>query len=531
VGLLTTTDKEASLSGADEFLPAELDIGERKTLRTLRAFGAIGSVLLAIGSVGAGAAPVVDPALTVPVLGELTHLPALALAVAVAGLGMLIIGWLLLGRFVTPGRARTAGGKDLRTTLLLWVAPLAVIPPLFSRDVYSYLAQGAITHRGLDPYTVGPAAALGPAHALTANVSTYWRGTPAPYGPLALRLGDWIAGLTRENVVAGILLHRLVALAGFGLVVWALPRLARRFGVEPSAALWLGAANPLVLFHLVAGAHNDSLAIGLMMAGFALGVSRLPVGGAKVPGEFLYAGLGAAVITLGVAVKLNAVLALPFLVVMVAARWGGRWRDLLRAAAPMIAVFAAVLVGASLGSGLGFGWLGAFSTPGLVRSWISPTSELGQVSGMLVKALGFGDHTTGLVEVFGLAGYAVGVVVTLRFLVLGLRGRRSLMIGLALSLGTVMVLHVALQPWYLLWAIVPLAAAAGAPRARVAAIAASAVVSLVVFPTGATFAGKIGVAAFGYLGGIAVIAVAMLILRRLAPMALDRPFQALTRPV
>jgi alpha-1,6-mannosyltransferase len=130
---------------AIEFLPAApLDVTEHRTMRALRVFGAVGSVLLALGSVGAGAAPVVDPALNIPILGGLVRLPALSLAMAVAGLGMLIVGWLLLGRFVTPGRARSADRTDLRTTLLLWVAPLAVIPPLFSRDVYSYLAQGAI---------------------------------------------------------------------------------------------------------------------------------------------------------------------------------------------------------------------------------------------------------------------------------------------------------------------------------------------------------------------------------------------------
>jgi alpha-1,6-mannosyltransferase len=366
---------------------------------------------------------------------------------------------------------------------------------------------------------------------MTADVSAFWRDTPAPYGPLSMRLGSWINGLTGENVVAGVLLHRVVALAGFALIVWSLPRLARRFGVEPSTALWLGAANPLVLFHLIAGAHNDSLAIGLMMAGFALGVSRLPVDGARVRGEFLFVAVGAAVITLGVAVKLNAVLALPFLVVMVARRWGGRWLDLLRAAVPMVLVFAAVLVAASLGSGLGFGWIGAsLGTPGLVRSWISPTSELAQVTGLVVKALGFGDHTTGLVKAFGLAGYAVAAAVTVRMLVLGLRGRRNPMIGLALSLGAVMVLHVALQPWYLLWAVVPLAAATGVSRGWVAAIAAGGVLSLVVFPSGSSFAGKIDVAAYGYLGGIAAVAVALLVLRRQAPMALRNPFKALTRP-
>jgi alpha-1,6-mannosyltransferase len=148
----------------------------------------------------------------------------------------------------------------------------------------------------------------------------------------------------------------------------------------------------------------------------------------------------------------------------------------------------------------------------------------------VVKALGFGDHTTGLVKGFGLAGYAVAAVITVRLLVLSLRGRRNPMVGLALSLGAVMVLHVALQPWYLLWAVVPLAAATGVSRGWVAAIAAGGVLSLVVFPSGSSFAGKIDIAAFGYLGGIAAVAVALLLLRRQAPMALLNPFQALTRP-
>ena len=61
------------------------------------------------------------------------------------------------------------------------------------------------------------------------------------------------------------------ALVGVILIVWALPRLAQRFGVQPATAIWLGAANPLLIFHFVAGAHNDALAIGLMVAGLELG--------------------------------------------------------------------------------------------------------------------------------------------------------------------------------------------------------------------------------------------------------------------
>jgi alpha-1,6-mannosyltransferase len=38
-------------------------------------------------------------------------------------------------------------------------------------------------------------------------------------------------------------------------------------GADPDRALWWGAANPLVLFHVVGGAHNDGLMVGLMAAG------------------------------------------------------------------------------------------------------------------------------------------------------------------------------------------------------------------------------------------------------------------------
>ena len=69
-----------------------------------------------------------------------------------------------------------------------------------------------------------------------------------------------------------MLCHRLVVLLGVGLIVWATPRLARRCGVAEVSALWLGAANPLLFMHLVAGIHNEALMLGLMLAGteFAL---------------------------------------------------------------------------------------------------------------------------------------------------------------------------------------------------------------------------------------------------------------------
>lgn len=513
---------------------APLGGSERKALDVVRRFGTVGSLFLAVGSLGAGAAPVLNPVLDIPVLRMFTRLPTASLAVAFAGMGMLVIGWLMLGRFARPGRARIAGRADLDRTLVMWIAPLVAIPPMFSRDVFSYVAQSEIVHRGLDPYVLGPAAALGVADPLTGDVSNVWRETPAPYGPVSLTLGDWIAGITGSDITSAILLHRLVALIGVALMVWALPRLARRFGVQPATALWLGAANPLVLFHLVAGAHNDSLALGLMMAGLELGIRRLPVrvaGDSPPPlakGELLFIALGTAVITLGVAVKLPAVLALPFFTVMVARRWHGTVRDLTRAALPMIVVFGVVLVGVCLASGLGFGWIGAASsTPGLVRSWLSPTSELAHLGGVLGIALGLGNHTNALVAILGLLGYAIAAIVGVKFLWDSFRWRVRPMIGLGVSLGAFMVLQVSLQPWYLLWAVIPLAAAVGTSRFRIAATASTAVLAIIgCFPTGGTFAGRTYVVLNAYLAGIVVIILALLVVRRYAPMLLTRPGKA-----
>jgi alpha-1,6-mannosyltransferase len=506
-----------------------LDAGERHALGVVRRLGTVGALFLAIGSLGAGAAPVLNPVQTLPVLRLFVRIPTVSLAVAFAGMAMLVIGWLMLGRFARPGRPRLASNRQMSRTLMMWLTPLLVIPPLFSRDVYAYLAQSEIVHRGLDPYSLGPAQALGVGDPLTMGVSSMWRDTSPPYGPLYLRVGGWLAGISGDHIAVGVLLHRVLALAGVALMVWAMPRLARRFGVQPVTALWLGALNPLVLFHLVAGAHNDALGIGLMMAGLELGLRRLPIrvkGDTPPPlaqGELLFIALGTSVITIGVAVKLYAILALPFFTVMVARRWHGKLIDLFRAGAAMFAVFAVVLVAACLGSGLGFGWLSNLGTPGLVRAWISPIAELANVGGVLGIALGLGNHTDALVPIIGTLGYVLAAAITAKFLWDSFKWRYRPIIGLGVSLGAVMVLQIALQPWYLLWAVVPLAAAAGTSRFRVAATVISAVLAFVDFPNGGTYGDHAYVVPQAYVAGGIVVALALVVVRLSAPTLLRRP--------
>ena len=248
-----------------------LNDAEVIAMRRTRLFGATGTVLMAIGALGVGARPVVqDPTFGVRLLNLPSRIQTVSLTMTTTGAVMMALAWLMLGRFALGERRMSRSQLD--RTLLLWVLPLLIAPPMYSRDVYSYLAQSEIAIKGLDPYRVGPAPGLGLDHVFTLSVPNMWRETPAPYGPLFLWIGQGISAITGENIVAAVLCHRLVVLLGVGLIVWATPRLARRCGVAEVSALWLGAANPLLIMHLVAGIHNEALMLGLMLAGteFAL---------------------------------------------------------------------------------------------------------------------------------------------------------------------------------------------------------------------------------------------------------------------
>src|SRR4029079_15471974 len=101
--------------------------------------------------------------------------------------------------------------------------PLLIAPPMYSKDVYSYLAQSEISLQGNDPYRVGPAPGLGLDHVFTLSVPSLWRETPAPYGPLFLWIGRGISSVTGENIVAAVLCHRLGEVGAGGLVLCAHP--------------------------------------------------------------------------------------------------------------------------------------------------------------------------------------------------------------------------------------------------------------------------------------------------------------------
>jgi alpha-1,6-mannosyltransferase len=483
----------ARLHGDERTVGSPLNDAELRAMRRTRMFGATGTVLMAIGALGAGARPVVqDPTFGVRLLNLPSRIQTVSLTMTTTGAVMMALAWLMLGRFALGSRRMSRSQLD--HTLLLWIVPLLIAPPMYSKDVYSYLAQSQISRNGLNPYQVGPAPGLGLDHVFTLSVPSLWRETPAPYGPLFLWVGRGISALTGENIVAAVLSHRVVVLLGVGMIVWAVPRLARRCGVAEVSALWLGAANPLLLMHLVAGIHNEALMLGLMLTGteFALrGV--LGAAGPLVPrpphwprGREQWAAwmplamliVGAVLITLSSQVKLPGLLALGFVGMALAHRWGTSFTAFVMATTLMTALSLVVMAVIGWASGLGFGWIFTLGTANVVRSWMSPPTLLALGTGQVGILLGLGDHTTAVLSLTRAMGVLI-IMITVTWLLLAVfRGRLHPVGGLGVSLGATVLLFPVVQPWYLLWAIIPLAAWATRPGFRIATIAVTLVVGI-----------------------------------------------------
>ncbi|OMB86383.1 polyprenol phosphomannose-dependent alpha 1,6 mannosyltransferase MptB [Mycolicibacterium conceptionense] len=490
--LSTFSSSIARWHGDERTVGSPLNPAEVVALRRTRLFGATGTVLMAIGALGAGARPVVqDPTFGVRLLNLPSRIQTVSLTMTTTGAVMMALAWLMLGRFALGPRRMSRSQLD--RTLLLWAVPLLVAPPMYSKDVYSYLAQSEIGYIGLNPYQVGPATGLGLDHVFTLSVPSLWRETPAPYGPLFLWIGESISALTGENIVAAVLCHRIVVLLGVGLIVWATPRLARRCGVAEVSALWLGACNPLLFMHLVAGIHNEALMLGLMLAGTEFALRGIDAAAPLVPRPLTWprsredwqhwypAGMllfGTVLITLSSQVKLPSLLALGFVAMALAWRLGGSIRAFFVASVPLGVVSLVVMAVIGWASGLGFGWLGTLGTANVVRSWMSPPTLLALGTGQVGILLGLGDHTTAVLALTRAIGVFLIAILVSWLLLAVMRGRLHPVGGLGVALGGTILLFPVVQPWYLLWAVIPLAAWATRPGFRGSTIAITLVVGI-----------------------------------------------------
>ncbi|HWE31975.1 MAG TPA: polyprenol phosphomannose-dependent alpha 1,6 mannosyltransferase MptB [Solirubrobacteraceae bacterium] len=368
-----------------------------------------------------------------------------------AGIALLCIAWLGLGRRLPSVRALWAIGAA-------WCIPVVLGPAVFSRDVYSYLAQGELLHLGLNPYHAAPVAlaAHGHAHLLDA-VSPFWRHTTAPYGPLFLGIVSVFAGAVASHLVAGVLVLRLLDLIGVALIAVFAPRLARALGADPGRAVWLAALSPLVLLQLIAASHNDALMAGLMVAGVALALEGHPLA-------------GVALCAIAATIKLPAAAAVLFIA---AAQMRVDWRFAVRAAVVSVVVVGVV----TLAVGVGFDWItsGVFSTPQKVRLAITPSTGVGYTIASILHDFGAYASARSIESV--VAAVAGALIVALGAWLLWRVRRTTLVRDLGVFLVAAALGGPAAWPWYLVWGIVLLAAWPGAQRS----VALAAAVTLPVF--------------------------------------------------
>ncbi|HWG97737.1 MAG TPA: polyprenol phosphomannose-dependent alpha 1,6 mannosyltransferase MptB, partial [Pilimelia sp.] len=480
--------------------------------------------------------------------GRLTASPGYAAAVAAWLLGLVLLGvaWWWLGRLPGPdGDPSRPGWRWLVGTGLLWALPPLAAPPLGSRDVYAYACQGWLWLHGGDPYGAGPSAAACP---WADEVPPLWRDAPSPYGPLAIGVSGLAVAAARalpgDDLLAAVALLRLAALGGVALVLWPGARLARRCGVRPADAARLGVVTPLVLLHAVSGAHHDALLAGLLVAACAAAYPRavpprrargFAAPQARPGGRWWTRAIGGgALLGLAAAVKVTALVAAPFLMLLVAgaapraasgpappdapararpapAGWLGRGAAALAAAA---GAFAAL----SLATGLGLGWVGALTGTSALRQWTSLPTGVGMGIGYALRAAGYPQAVDAAVAGARLAGL-VALAVALAALWWRAAGRPAAPATAVAAAGwgvlAAALLAPVVYPWYLLAPLGVLAAAVPSARPRRWLAAGTLGAAALVFPDGLGVAvltkgpGAVLVTAAAVVGG-------WLALRRLA---------------
>lgn len=330
------------------------------------------------------------------------------------------------------------------------VTAFAAAPVLLSHDVYSYVdyARLAVVH-GLDPYVDPPAAA--PADPIYPQVQ--WTDATSAYGPLFTLLTYPLAWLPVGAAVATLKAAAALSVLAIAALVH---RLAPARGVAPLPAAAFVALNPLLLIHVVGGAHNDGLAMLLAMLGVA----------ALLATRELAAG---ATLATAAAVKASTAVIAPFALLATLPRGlggasRGRARSAVQGAPPagripttlvdfrptggllLGGALAAAAIGVAAYAAFGWSWLGALGLAGENQdrtSFMSAPITFARLTGL----------DPGTVRAAALALFAA----TLAYLLLRTwQGadwlRMAAWATLALLLATAWLL-----PWYLIW-LVPLAA-------------------------------------------------------------------------
>jgi hypothetical protein len=352
------------------------------------------------------------------------------------------------------GRAprRVTIGLVLGATLAFQLA-LLPLPGLFSTDLFSYAFYGEVAGRlGGSPYVAMPDDY--PDLPLYLLINPLWRDAPSVYGPLWTAISGGVGAIWGGNVLAQMLVYRLLAdlthWASLAAIWWALRRLQP--GAEPRG-LVLYAWNPLVVVEFAASGHNDGLLVFFLLLAMGLAARGR-------------AWRAVAALVLSVATKYTTVLLLPLLLWW-AARGRRGWRR------PALAAGAGLIAGLALALTY-LPWWRGLATFGPIIHWVSTPlyahyAPLGVAAWVRDRlwAVGWLDWDTAEALTFGVERQLVRLGFLAYLAVETLRLRRAEELPLACArvlLVFLLGVNTWVLPWYYTWPVALVAL--GAARSR-----------------------------------------------------------------
>jgi hypothetical protein len=220
--------------------------------------------------------------------------------------GLLTLAFATLAFALVVGRWRRA--LRMPTVVVLSAALLLVAVarwPRDSTDVWSYAAYGRmVSHYGASPYRHVPVEYSN--DRAIRRVKPTWQNTSSVYGPLWNGISAAVVSVTQTHLLSTRIWFQTLAALSVFLAVLLIGRRTR----SPAAAALIG-LNPLVIYDVVNGGHNDAL-VGLALLVGVLLASRE---------RFKLAALA---IALAALVKLVALLGLVALIVWIVRKRGVR---------------------------------------------------------------------------------------------------------------------------------------------------------------------------------------------------------------
>jgi alpha-1,6-mannosyltransferase len=186
------------------------------------------------------------------------------LAIGVGALGLFVGMRALADGWRPRVRRLFALGTGLSVATIL-------VPPLTSADVLMYAAYGRLQLLGRDPYEITPAEVIrSQFDPVMKWVERPWTDTPSVYGPItswSQLLANHLGGQNMHDIVFWL---QVCAVVPFVIACGGAVLMTHGDSARSARAALFTIANPMLIWAVVAGAHNEALSVmfgvlGLLM--------------------------------------------------------------------------------------------------------------------------------------------------------------------------------------------------------------------------------------------------------------------------